>query len=369
MFLDRVLRSYVEAPVAMLDLCAAPGGKTTTAMGALPKGSIVMSNEPVRQRANILAENVQKWGNPLNIVTNNYPRDYVKAGILFDVILCDVPCSGEGMFRKDDGAVSEWSTANVEKCWQLQREIVADAWKCLKAGGLLIYSTCTFNVKENEENVRWICENLGAELLPVDVSDEWNITGSLLSDFDAPVYRFIPGISRGEGLFMAVMRKTGDGEDGNRRMKAPKQKGFRLNTAKLDAQWIDSQDDYCFYKQGDRIVAVNKSMTDIYTKACASLNIVHAGITVGEVKGKDIIPQQSLALSTALRRDAFPVVELAYADAIAYLRKEAIVLDPSVPRGFVVVTYKGHPLGFVKNLGNRANNLYPQEWRIRMAVN
>ena len=358
MFLDRVLRQYVNSPVRMLDMCAAPGGKTTAAMGALPEGSFVMSNEPVRQRANILAENVQKWGNPLNIVTNNYPRDYARSGLLFDVVLCDVPCSGEGMFRKDEGAISEWSVANVEKCWQLQREIVIDAWQCLKTDGILIYSTCTYNIKEDEENVRWICENLGAEMLPVDILDDWNITGSLLSGFAAPVYRFIPGISRGEGLFMAVMRKTADTD--SRRMKSVKMKA-----EKFPHQWLCQQEDYNIYKQGDHLVAIHSSINDVYAAACKSLNIVHAGVTLGEQKGKDIIPQQSLALSTQLNIKAFPTAELSYTAAIAYLRKEAIMLDVSVPRGFVMVTFNGHPLGFVKNLGNRANNFYPQEWRIR----
>lgn len=370
MFLDHVLRQYVGAPVRMLDMCAAPGGKTTTAMGALPEGSLVMSNEPVRLRANILAENVQKWGCPMNIVTNNYPKDYARSGLLFDVVLCDVPCSGEGMFRKDEGAISEWSVANVEKCRQLQREIVADAWQCLKTGGILIYSTCTYNIKEDEENVRWISEHLGAEVLPVETGEDWNITGSLLAGFDAPVYRFIPGISRGEGLFMAVLRKSGDAEEGSRRMKPARQKTdkSKLKAEKFPHQWLRSQSDFNIYRQGDRFVAIHSSFSDIYSTACKSLNVVHAGVTLGELKGRDIIPQQSLALSTQLCDGAFPMAELSYADAIAYLRKEAIVLDASVPRGFVVVTYRQHPLGFVKNLGNRANNLYPQEWRIRKSL-
>lgn len=370
MFLDCVLRQYVSSPVRMLDMCAAPGGKTTTAMGALPDGSVVVSNEPVRLRANILAENVQKWGCPMNIVTNNYPRDYARSGLLFDVILCDVPCSGEGMFRKDEGAISEWSVANVEKCWQLQREIVADAWMCLRPGGILIYSTCTYNIKEDEENVRWICENLGAEMLPVKIGEDWNITGSLLAGFDAPVYRFIPGISRGEGLFMAVLRKNDDAEEGSRRMKPARQKTdkSKLKVEKFPHQWLRSQSDFCVYRQGDRFVAIHKEMSDLYAVACQSLNIVHAGVTLGELKGRDIIPQQSLALSTRLSADAFPMAELSYPDAITYLRREAVVLPPSVPRGFVVVTFNGHPLGFVKNLGNRANNLYPQEWRIRKNI-
>ena len=210
MFITHVLRQYVKTPVHMLDMCAAPGGKSTAAIATLPEGSTLCANEPIRQRANILKENITKWGYPDCTVTNLYPRDVRKSKAHYDVILCDVPCSGEGMFRKDEATIREWSLQNVEKCWQLQREIVCEAWKCLNDGGLLIYSTCTFNTKENEENVRWIMQELDAQILPVEIQPEWNITGSLLEGFDEPVYRFIPGVSKGEGLFMAVLRKKGD---------------------------------------------------------------------------------------------------------------------------------------------------------------
>ena len=222
MFLDEVLRQASPIPSKggetysspsgrlgeVLDLCAAPGGKSTLLRAALPDDCVLYSNEPIRNRASILLENVTKWGYANHIVTNAYPKDYRKSKMKFDMILCDVPCSGEGMFRKDPATIREWSPQNVEKCWQLQRDIVSDAWECLNPGGLLIYSTCTFNTKENEENIRWILEEYDAEVLPIDVKPEWNITGSLLEGFNEPVYRFIPGISRGEGLFLCVLRKA-----------------------------------------------------------------------------------------------------------------------------------------------------------------
>ena len=210
MFLDFVLRQLVSEPVTMLDLCAAPGGKSTCALAALPKGSVLYSNEPVKNRASILTENVIKFGHPDITVTNNYAQDYLKAKITFDIILTDVPCSGEGMFRKDPNAVNEWSMQNVESCWKLQRSIVGDIWQCLRPGGILIYSTCTFNAKEDEDNVSWIVDELGAEPVMLEgVRKEWNITGALKGSL--PVYRFIPGKTRGEGLFLAVLRKRDDG--------------------------------------------------------------------------------------------------------------------------------------------------------------
>ena len=210
MILDEVLRQHLTSdiiPHTSLDLCAAPGGKSTLLRAALPDDCVLYSNEPIRNRASILLENVTKWGYDNHYVTNVYPEAYRKSKHRFDVILCDVPCSGEGMFRKDEATIREWSPQQVEKCWQLQRDIVTDAWACLNDGGLLIYSTCTFNTKENEENIRWLLEEYDAEVLSVDVKPEWNITGSLLEGFNEPVYRFIPGISRGEGLFLCVLRK------------------------------------------------------------------------------------------------------------------------------------------------------------------
>ena len=139
MFVEQVLRQYVESPVVMLDLCAAPGGKSTHARSVLPEGSLLVANEVIRNRSQVLAENLTKWGHPDVVVTNNDPADFLALPSFFDVILTDVPCSGEGMFRKDPVAVEEWSPENVEICWQRQRRIIADIWPCLKPGGILIY--------------------------------------------------------------------------------------------------------------------------------------------------------------------------------------------------------------------------------------
>ena len=169
MFLSHVLREYVKEPVVALDLCAAPGGKSTLALSELPEGSMLIANEVVRQRANILAENIIKWGNPSCIVTNNYAEDFQAFGDTFDLIICDAPCSGEGMFRKDPDSIGEWSLANVETCWKRQRDIVRDIWHTLKEGGIFIYSTCTYNPLEDEENVAWIAKTLGAEVLSFSI--------------------------------------------------------------------------------------------------------------------------------------------------------------------------------------------------------
>jgi 16S rRNA C967 or C1407 C5-methylase (RsmB/RsmF family) len=295
MFLDEVLRQLpVSQKLTALDLCAAPGGKSTLLRAALPADCVLFSNEPIRNRASILLENVEKWGYDNHIVTNAYPKDYRKAKMRFDLILCDVPCSGEGMFRKDEATIREWSPQQVEKCWQLQREIVSDAWACLNDGGIMIYSTCTFNTKENEENIRWMLQEFDCEVLPIETKPEWNITGSLLEGFTEPVYRFIPGISRGEGLFMCALRKGGKKEEGR-----GKTSDIRLLTSDFRLQTSDIK------------------------------------------------------------------IELTYAQAMAYLRHEALILPEDTPRGIVTVCFEGHPLGPAKNIGSRANNLYPKEWKIK----
>lgn len=300
MFLDTVMQQWVpDAPVVMIDFCAAPGGKSVLARTALAAGSVMFSNEPMRNRANILAENVEKWGYADHFVTNNFPRDYRRAKMIADVVLCDVPCSGEGMFRKDEATIREWSMQNVEKCARLQREIVADAWSCLADGGLFIYSTCTFNTHEDEENIQWMMDELGAEVLPVKVDAAWNITGSLLDGFSQPVYRFIPGISKGEGLFLCVLRKGGA------------------------------------WQQGHSLKSLRKSQQN--------LNIIYC-----PKAQPDMVK-----------------VEVNYQQAMAYLRHEAITLGADVPRGMVGICFEGHLLGLAKNIGNRANNLYPKEWKIR----
>ena len=324
MFLDHVLRNFQHPTpntqhsphsTKILDLCAAPGGKSTILLSHLPEGSTLVSNEPNPKRAQILSENLQKCQLPTIIssfllprssflvkITNNYPRDFHKAKLTFDLILCDVPCSGEGMFRKDADSIGEWSAENGEKCWRLQREIVADAWACLRDGGHLIYSTCTLNTKENEENVRWMMEEFDAEPVAIPVETDWHITGSLLPHFTAPIYRFIPGVTRGEGLFMAVLRKKGD------------EKSKKIDLSKTTLK---------------------------------------------------IIPNDFLnAVAEAIAHDA-PTVNLSYEQAIQYLRREAIVLPSETPRSIVVVAFEGHPLGLAKNIGTRANNLYPKEWRIK----
>ncbi|MBR2392418.1 MAG: rRNA cytosine-C5-methyltransferase [Elusimicrobiaceae bacterium] len=325
MFLDQVLRHLVTTPVSVLDLCAAPGGKSTLMRAALPEGSALVSNETDRRRSNILLENMLKQGHPGVMVTHNTAKEFSKTNLVFDVILTDVPCSGEGLFRRDCETVQEWSPSAVHFCQERQRQILQDIWPCLREGGLLIYSTCTFNLNENEENVRWIQEELGADLIAVPVQKEWNITGSLLKGWEEPVYRFIPGITPSEGLFMAVLRKKGAG----------------VKFATLPSSLCEQ------------------------IKKYRLIHLLSDGIPTPEMKGKEQIPSAAQALSLATRPEDFPQVQLPLDLALRYLHRESFSLPEDTARGFVRVMYQGRSLGFMKNLGGRANNLYPKPWAIR----
>lgn len=373
MFITHVLRQLVHAPVLMLDLCAAPGGKTTAARTALPEGSLLFSNETVKLRAHVLAENVEKFGHPDTVVTNNFAADYSKAGLTFDVILTDVPCSGEGMFRKDEGAVADWSNDKVEQCSMLQRSILTDIWPALRPGGLLIYATCTYNAHEDEDNVNWIAEQLGADFVDIETRPEWHITGSLTDQH--PVYRFIPGKTRGEGFFVAVLRKHGDGTPAltaeseaapqHKKKKAPRDKKGKAVSdrhAPLPTDWLDGE--YTTVSHNGQHFAIPTWWQSLYHTAAAQLRILHAGVPLATEKGRELIPHPALALSTRLRPEAFHRIELDAQQAIAYLRKEALQVDDA-HKGMVLLTYRNQAIGFGKNVGNRINNLYPSEWKIR----
>ncbi len=363
MFIEQAFTQYVAGGnVRILDLCAAPGGKSTLMADMMGEGSLLVSNEVIRTRANILAENITKWGNPNTVVTNNDPQQIGKLQGFFDFILVDAPCSGEGMFRKDEGATSEWSIDNVKLCKERQQRILADIWSALKTEGLLLYSTCTYNVDENEDNVQWICEELGAEVLPIDVKEEWGISSSLRDGF--PAYRFFPHKTKGEGFFCALLRKISD--EGSLKRRKDKEKTSKSIIPFDCKDYVKDNESFIFYSQKDRWFTFPSLLYNDLTLIKSHLNVISEGICLGEVKGKDFIPDQSLALSTYINAENFTTYDVDWKAAIAYLRKETLLLEDQ-PKGYVLITYRNKPLGFVKNIGNRANNLYPQEWRIRSA--
>ncbi|MCM1292528.1 MAG: rRNA cytosine-C5-methyltransferase [Bacteroides sp.] len=359
MFIDYVVRRLTDdcRPVRYLDACAAPGGKTTAAIGALPDGSLVVANEFVGQRAAVLRENVAKWGNPACTVLQGPTDRFARDGARFDIIAADVPCSGEGMMRKDDEAVAQWSESLVEQCVSRQKEIVDNLWQALVPGGYMIYSTCTFNRRENEDMVLWLMEHYGAEPVAIDYDPEWGIIPAV--DPRVKACRFLPGSIRGEGLFIAVVRKP-DGHDENRPTRKQKKherrmQGKTMAVPKEVAGWLNCDTRLSCDAEGN-ITARPHTAFDDHPYAPA--------VTVATMKGREPVPTQELAMSTLLRRGTFDEVELTRDQAIEYLRCQALTLPETMPRGIVLLTYGGYPLGWAKNIGNRANNLYPKQWRI-----
>ena len=343
-----------------LDACAAPGGKSIAALEALPEGSFLVANEYDGQRANILAENLARYGSPNVAITRGDTRHLGKMGAVFDIIGADVPCSGEGMMRKDETAVAQWSPNLVEQCAELQKEILHNLWKALKPGGFLIYSTCTFNRQENEENVGMLIEDYGAESIDLGLD---SYEGVIRSEVDGiHGYRFMPGHVRGEGLFISVLRKPGAlTEKMKRPGKAPKE---NANARRFAEQYLKGATDYALTGT-ERIEArpiAHLSLCSILEKHPSALRI---GLPIAELRGKELAPTHELALSMALRGDVASV-ELDLPQALAYLRRETPPLPEGCPKGYVAVTYGEYALGWMKNIGNRANNQLPEYLKLRL---
>ncbi len=329
MIYREVIARLVDRPVTLLDMCAAPGGKTTAMIDALPDGSRVVANEYIGKRAVILKENLTKWGYPLATVTNRDTSFFARSGGAFDVVAVDAPCSGEGMMRKDEDARAQWCPELIEQCAALQRKIVADAAQVVRPGGYLIYSTCTFNRRENEEVAEFIRDSLGLEPIDMHFPEEWELPRGI--DTDLPVYRFMPHRTEGEGLFLAVFRRPAD----------------------PDAPALPSL-----------LPGATSSKPAKAAKGKAAVKGKPEKGSKGKVEVE--APEIEEVLSVDFDRSRFPEADVDLPTALAYLRRESVTLAPDIPKGLVVITYKGLPLGMAKNIGSRANNLYPKGWRILM---
>lgn len=360
MITGHILRSLLpllpERPLAMLDACAAPGGKTTAALAVLPPGSVMVANEYTPGRVAALSENLARWGNPSAVVTTGPVDRFSHHRDTFDIIAVDAPCSGEGMMRKDADARAQWSTGLVAQCAALQREILSAVWPSLRPGGYLIYSTCTFNTAENEDNLAWIADTLGGEPVAIATDPSWGRAGAVKGPW--PAMRFIPGLIRGEGLFAAVVRKPGSL---SAEIPAPTRKR-PYKPGPYDALLSDPASFVTMGRSDGSGMIDLLPASPLLPREIASA--CRPAVTLGTIKGRDLIPDTSFALSAAMKRGAFPEAEVDAATAIAYLRHEAIRLPDGTPRGIVLLIHQSLPLGFVKNLGNRANNLHRQSWRI-----
>jgi NOL1/NOP2/sun family putative RNA methylase len=359
MFLWHVLETIVDKDQhkKVLDLCAAPGGKSTLLSSFFTEGLIV-SNEVIKSRVNILQENITKWGDENVVVTNNDSKDFARLPAFFDVIVTDVPCSGSGLFRKDPSAIDEWSVDNVNLCSQRQQRILADIIPCLKQNGVLIYSTCSYSKEEDEEILDWIIETFQLEPLQIPTPAEWNIIESSSPTHDAKGYRFFPDKVKGEGFFIAAFKQVNEVNE-----MRQKEASIAVVSAKEKEQIISSiilNEHQTIFKHHELFNVFPTAFLSHLKKLTAHLYIKQAGVSAGSFKGDRFVPEHALAVSNIENR--FAKAELSKEEALSYLRKQDI--KPDAPQGWCLITYKGLGLGWIKNLPNRANNYYPSEWRI-----
>jgi 16S rRNA C967 or C1407 C5-methylase (RsmB/RsmF family)/NOL1/NOP2/fmu family ribosome biogenesis protein len=363
MFLEEVLRQTVDLdrPQRILDLCAAPGGKSTLTLSLITKDSLLISNEVIRSRASVLAENIQKWGNDNCIVTNNDPLHFQRLPGFFDVILLDAPCSGEGLFRKDADALTQWSSKNVEMCALRQRRIVSDVWPALKDGGIMIYSTCTYNQSENIDNLLWLKKEFDPDFIQLKIPAEWNVEHT--GNEKVTGYQFFPHQVRGEGFFISVMRKKGDATPATPRIRDTIKHPTKAQLAGFSS-WVMEPDQKLFLLHDQTVRMFAAGRRPELQAALNNLNVIIAGTAVLEIMKNKFVPDHALALSTGINRDAFRTIDVDEETAVRYLRKDPITLEGET--GFALVGFQGLGLGWVNVLQNRINNLYPSSWRIRM---
>ena len=368
MLTAHALRQVVDfhARLKILDLCAAPGGKSTLLLAHMNQNSVLLSNEVIRARVNILKENIHKWGYPNALISNHEAEDFAALNGFFDVVLIDAPCSGEGLFRKDENARREWSLENVQLCSARQRKIVANAVELLREGGILLYSTCTYNAQENMDNVRWIAEQFDCESLLINLPSNWGVVER--KENNQYGYQCYPHLLKGEGFFFSVLKKGVAKQNSNPSKYFSKQSSsIQVSKSELESlsSWVANPESLSFYRKGNGIViAVPKAIEQECIAIESALRRVSFGVEIGEFKGKDLIPTHELALSILLAKD-FPSIELEKNQALLFLKKELQNVDTEL-RGWALAKYKGLPLGWMKILPNRINNYLPPHFRIRM---
>lgn len=355
MILSQYFEQHKIHPARALDLCAAPGGKSTLLRSYLPDSCTLISNEPDATRARILSENFARWGMDETIITSAYPNKIAETGLLFDFILVDAPCSGEGMFRKEPQALTGWSPQNVELCVTRQKEILNAAWEMLERDGVLIYSTCTYNKKENEDQLDYISGLGEIEILPLSLNQKWGV-----QSHRAGVYRFTPQHTESEGLTIFAIRKKGGV---NTSITTKKEKAKKELPSLLNEVFTDKQD--ALYNHNDSWYYLSPAGQEQLAQL-KKIKILAGGVQLGQLKGKDFIPDTNWVHSGSLNDHLpYPRYELDNESAIQYLKRENIKLDEDLDKGIYLVTYKELPLGIVKHLGNRTNNLYPKELSIK----
>lgn len=374
---------FFEEDIAILDLCAAPGGKSTLLASEMTEGSFLVSNELVRNRAAVLEENLSRWGNPNVAITCNHPRDYEAVKNVFDLIVVDAPCSGEGMFRKDPKSIGHWTPRAMHDCADRQKEILGFVMDALKPGGRLVYSTCTYNPFENEDIVQWLLDSGQFEIVPLEFPSEWGLTPGTTKGYSPKMkhtFHCYPHKVKGEGFFLSCLQKKDDGAPRSlpSKKKAKKQHkkqhaarpnleaANRKQTAEL-SKWMKTPEDFDFFILADTAFAISKAWSSGMREQLDSLYLIKMGIKMGEFKRDTLVPAHDLAMSE-LQADSIPTTELTEEQALRYLKRVELNQDAPDWLGWGIVQYQGRNLGWIKALKGRINNHFPKEMRIRSDV-
>ncbi|MGV3685860.1 MAG: methyltransferase RsmF C-terminal domain-like protein [Daejeonella sp.] len=362
MFLEQVLEhsSDLSSANRVLDLCAAPGGKSTLISSLINEESLLLSNEIIKTRVPVLADNLIKWGPSNTFVSNNDPRDFKRLNAYFDIVVVDAPCSGSGMFRKDPDAINEWSESAVLLCSQRQQRILADIYPAIKENGTLIYSTCSYSKQENEDISDWLCDTFNVQPIQIPLQPEWRIEETRSDKHQCYGYRFYPHKVKGEGFFIAAFKKTEAAPEAQ--VKRAKETRINQNGEAIIREWLAGADDLRILGFQDDFFAIHKNHEADLQFLQSHLYLKKSGVRIGKVMGKDLVPNHELALSLILNENV-QRVDVTREQAISYLKRDELKLETDI-RGWALICYQGHALGWAKMLGNRMNNYFPKEMRI-----
>lgn len=361
MFLEQALKQTVDLskPLKILDLSAAPGGKSTHIQSLISSGSLLISNEVIRSRANTLKDNIVKWGCENVMVTSNDPKDFARLENYFDVIVVDAPCSGSGLFRREPEAMNEWSLNNVQLCSQRQQRILADIWPALKKDGVLIYSTCSYSREEDEDILNWMTSQLSAANCQLSINDEWRIIRTTTSS-GAAGYRFWPDKVKGEGFFLACARKTDGDNSSSGKIKNKPEKASR-NEMAIVGKWVNPSS-HDFIKHKNTVYAWPAVFLDDFSMLLNNLRVIYSGTIIGEIFRDKLVPDHALAMSPLINK-SIEKTTVNYQQAISYLKRKELAIE-TLKKGWQLVIYEGQSLGWINALPNRINNYYPKELRI-----
>lgn len=376
MFLEQAFKQLIDLTqsIKVLDVSAAPGGKSTHIQSLISNNSLLVANEVIKGRSNVLADNIIKWGSRNVIVTNSDPKAFQRLPGYFDVIVVDAPCSGSGLFRRDEDAINEWSLNNVQLCSQRQQRILADVMPSLKENGLLIYSTCSYSKEEDEEIADWLVSEFEMKNEKLEIpacrsnvegrENEWGIVETVSAKTNSFGYRFFPDKVKGEGFFIACFRKTSSA--GSVRQKNIKPEFISSKEKNIINDWV-SDSDLSFIKNNTDIIAIPSAFVQELYLIKHALNIQYAGVRVGEIMKDKLVPHHALALSNIIL-DEVTNTDLSYDDAIKYLQKQELSFVPA-KQGWQTVSFKNFNIGWINALKNRINNYYPKELRILKQYN